>query len=219
MQKWISPFRIFGRKNSFCSSVPNCMIVGPTVLMVSIGTGAPARIDSSKKMNCSMGPAALAAVLLGPADAEPAVGRHLLDDRRASPCRCRGAGLRLDLGRQQVRRSRRAAPGAAPAAPRGRRSMGPPPGPPRTSPHRPGPAGSDPGRAAEAQQSTLQSRRGGQAIRPPRPYQPVTAAASGAPGEVREPRSWVIVSSHRQPPSHRLPELTRAHWSSAGPTT
>ena len=29
------------------------MMVGPTVLMVSIGTGAPARIDSSKKMNCS----------------------------------------------------------------------------------------------------------------------------------------------------------------------
>ena len=30
------------------------MIVGPTVLIVSIGTGAPARIDSSKKTNCSM---------------------------------------------------------------------------------------------------------------------------------------------------------------------
>ena len=30
------------------------MMVGPTVLMVSIGTGAPARIDSSKKMYCSM---------------------------------------------------------------------------------------------------------------------------------------------------------------------
>jgi hypothetical protein len=29
------------------------MIVGPTVLIVSIGTGAPERIDSSKKMNCS----------------------------------------------------------------------------------------------------------------------------------------------------------------------
>ena len=28
-------------------------MVGPTVLMVSIGTGAPDRIDSSKKMNCS----------------------------------------------------------------------------------------------------------------------------------------------------------------------
>ena len=30
------------------------MIVGATELMVSIGTGAPARIDSSKKMNCSI---------------------------------------------------------------------------------------------------------------------------------------------------------------------
>jgi hypothetical protein len=32
------------------------MIVGATELMVSMGTGAPARIDSSKKMNCSTGP-------------------------------------------------------------------------------------------------------------------------------------------------------------------
>ncbi len=56
MQKWVSPARIGGRKRSFCSSVPKFMIVGPTVLMVSIGTGAPARIDSSKKMNCSIGP-------------------------------------------------------------------------------------------------------------------------------------------------------------------
>ncbi len=30
------------------------MIVGPTVLMVSMGTGAPARIDSSKNTNCSI---------------------------------------------------------------------------------------------------------------------------------------------------------------------
>ena len=32
------------------------MIVGATELIVSIGTGAPERIDSSKKMNCSIGP-------------------------------------------------------------------------------------------------------------------------------------------------------------------
>ena len=31
------------------------MIVGATEFTVSIGTGAPARIDSSKKMNCSIG--------------------------------------------------------------------------------------------------------------------------------------------------------------------
>jgi hypothetical protein len=54
MQKWTSPFRIRGRNSAFCSSVPKSMMVGPTVLIVSIGTGAPARIDSSKKMNCSM---------------------------------------------------------------------------------------------------------------------------------------------------------------------
>ena len=54
MQKEISPARILGRKNSFCSCVPKFMMVGPTVLMVSMGTGAPLRIDSSKKMNCSM---------------------------------------------------------------------------------------------------------------------------------------------------------------------
>jgi len=30
------------------------MMVGPTVLMVNIGTGAPHRMDSSKKMNCSI---------------------------------------------------------------------------------------------------------------------------------------------------------------------
>jgi hypothetical protein len=55
MQKWISPASIFGRKRAFCSSVPKFISVGPTVLIVSIGTGAPARIDSSKKMNCSTG--------------------------------------------------------------------------------------------------------------------------------------------------------------------
>ncbi len=54
MQKWISPSRIFGRKKSFCSCEPYRMIVGATELIVSIGTGAPARIDSSKKMNCSI---------------------------------------------------------------------------------------------------------------------------------------------------------------------
>ena len=56
MQKWMLPFRISGRKRCFCSSLPNSMIVGATELIVSIGTGAPDRIDSSKKMNCSIGP-------------------------------------------------------------------------------------------------------------------------------------------------------------------
>ena len=53
MQKVSSPSAMRGRKNSFCSSVPNCMIVGPTVLMVSIGMGAPSATDSSNTMNCS----------------------------------------------------------------------------------------------------------------------------------------------------------------------
>ena len=104
MQKWMSPARILGRKNSFCSSVPKFMIVGPTVLIVSIGTGAPARIDSSKNMNCSIGAAPLAAVLLGPADARPTVGAHLLPHpphRRARPRRCR-AELLDGLGVEQL---------------------------------------------------------------------------------------------------------------------
>ena len=80
------------------------MIVGATELIVSIGTGAPARIDSSKKMNCSIAVAALAAVLLGPADARPS---------RPSPSASRSAAgtgpmpsprarARLDLGREQL---------------------------------------------------------------------------------------------------------------------
>ena len=56
------------------------MIVGPTVLIVSIGTGAPARIDSSNQMNCSTGVEAATAVLLGPPHTEPAVGAHLTHD-------------------------------------------------------------------------------------------------------------------------------------------
>jgi len=30
------------------------MIVGPTVFIVRLGTWAPARLDSSKKMNCPL---------------------------------------------------------------------------------------------------------------------------------------------------------------------
>ena len=53
MQKVSSPPAMRGRKKSFCSSVPYCMMVGPTVLMVSIGMGAPSATDSSNTMNCS----------------------------------------------------------------------------------------------------------------------------------------------------------------------
>src|SRR2546430_992285 len=43
MAKLTSPARIPGRKNDFCSSLPKRMIVGPTVLRVTNGNGAPAR--------------------------------------------------------------------------------------------------------------------------------------------------------------------------------
>jgi hypothetical protein len=45
-----------GQEEVLLLLVPKFMIVGPTVLIVSIGTGAPERIDSSKKMNCSIWP-------------------------------------------------------------------------------------------------------------------------------------------------------------------
>lgn len=44
-----------GRKWAFCSSVPNRMIVGPTVFSAISGSGTPAWAASSKKMNCSIG--------------------------------------------------------------------------------------------------------------------------------------------------------------------
>jgi hypothetical protein len=53
IEKWISPAAIRGRKNAFCSSVPNRMIVGPTVLMVRKGTGTRAAAASSVKMSWS----------------------------------------------------------------------------------------------------------------------------------------------------------------------
>ena len=53
MQNVSSPAAMRVRKKSFCSSVPYCMMVGPTVLMVSIGMGAPSATDSSNTMNCS----------------------------------------------------------------------------------------------------------------------------------------------------------------------
>src|SRR5690242_11503657 len=75
MQKWRSPARIFGRKYSFCCCVPKFMIVGPTVLMVSIGTDR--LVEEDELLD---GRAFLAAPLLRPADAGPAVLAHLLPD-------------------------------------------------------------------------------------------------------------------------------------------
>ena len=56
------------------------MIVGATELIVSIGTGAPGPHRLVEEDELLDRAAALAAVLGGPADAEPPVGAHLLHD-------------------------------------------------------------------------------------------------------------------------------------------
>jgi hypothetical protein len=53
MAKCTSPARMGARNLCFCSSVPYCMIVGPTEWSVSVGIGAPAVAASSKKISCS----------------------------------------------------------------------------------------------------------------------------------------------------------------------
>ena len=52
----ISPDRILGRKNFFCSSVPHCRMVGPTSVSPkkSARSGAPARANSSLRTTASM---------------------------------------------------------------------------------------------------------------------------------------------------------------------
>ena len=55
------------------------MIVGPTVLMVRNGTGAPATRRLVGEDELVERRAAAAAVLLGPAEGQPAVGAHLPD--------------------------------------------------------------------------------------------------------------------------------------------
>ena len=71
--------------------------------MVSIGTGAPLRIDSSKKMNCSMAERPWPPYSLGqPMPSQPSLG-HLLDDpAHVGPDAVALGQLRLDLGGQQV---------------------------------------------------------------------------------------------------------------------
>ena len=85
MQKWMSPARIFGRKNRFCSSLPKRMIVGATLLIVSIGTGAPAAHRLVEEHELLDRRPTLSAVLLGPADTGPSVGAHLLPHRAHRP--------------------------------------------------------------------------------------------------------------------------------------
>ena len=62
------------------------MIVGATELTVSIGTGAPARIDSSKKMNWSMKPRPCPPYSFGqPMPSQPSAAICSTTDRATGP--------------------------------------------------------------------------------------------------------------------------------------
>ena len=82
------------------------MSVGPTVLMVRNGTGAPARLASSMKISCSIIERFWPPYSVGPADAEPAVLAHLADEAlvevAAAVLAVAGGHLLLDLGRHQL---------------------------------------------------------------------------------------------------------------------
>ncbi|MNN68678.1 hypothetical protein D3C81_1844060 [compost metagenome] len=56
MAKLISPAAMPGSRRSFCAAEPWAISAGPTVLMVTKGSGAPAMLASSKKISCSVGP-------------------------------------------------------------------------------------------------------------------------------------------------------------------
>ena len=75
----ISPDRILGRKNFFCSSVPHCRIVGPTSVSPkkSARSGAPARANSSLSTTASMVDRPLPPYSLGPGGADPAALEQL----------------------------------------------------------------------------------------------------------------------------------------------
>ena len=79
------------------------MIVGATELIVSIGTGAPARIDSSKKTNCSIGVRPWPPYSFGqPTPAQPSAAicfQIVLRDRADALAL---AEVVLDLGREQL---------------------------------------------------------------------------------------------------------------------
>ena len=98
---------------AFCSSLPYCMSVGPTVFTVSMGTGARARIDSSKKTNCSISLDPGRRNSLGqPIPSHPSLPICRTISRVAGRCRARGQ-IRSESPASAARRSRRAAPGAA----------------------------------------------------------------------------------------------------------
>ena len=86
MAKLSSPARILGRKNDFCSPVPKRMMVGPTVLMVTKGNGAPARRVSSKKMNWSVAGRPCPPYSVGhPMPSQPSLPTWRTTSRQASP--------------------------------------------------------------------------------------------------------------------------------------
>ena len=226
MQKGISPARILGRKNSFCSCVPKFMIVGPTVLIVSIGTGAPLRIDSSKKMNCSMAERPCPPHSVGqPMPSQPSLP-HLLDDlAHHGPDAARLRELLLDLGGQAGSGSRRAARSSAPAAPRCRQSPSVSlPGGGAASAHVS--ATSSPARPCglgALEHVTVRPARRGQWARRAARYRQVTCnpPRAGSPGdtiETEEP-SPCLKPSSSPPVAPRSGGPTRARSSSAGPTT
>ena len=71
--------------------------------MVSIGTGAPLRIDSSKKMNCSMAERPCPPHSLGqPMPSQPSVPICLTTLRTTGPMPWRASQLGLDLGGEEV---------------------------------------------------------------------------------------------------------------------
>ena len=79
------------------------MIVGPTVLIVSIGTGAPARIDSSNQMNCSTALKPRPPYSLGqPTPSQPSAPIWRTTLRCSGPTPSGAGELRPHLGREQL---------------------------------------------------------------------------------------------------------------------
>ncbi len=81
MAQLISPARIPDRKKLFCSSDPCRISIGPTVFKVTKGNGRAGTLDLVEEDELVAHRPALAAELLRPPDAEPAVLAHPADRR------------------------------------------------------------------------------------------------------------------------------------------
>ncbi len=78
-----------GSSSRFCSSLPNCMIVGPIVLTGMMWSGARARYVSSQKMNCSMGEAPWPPYSFGqPIPSQPSLPMRRTSSRKTGPPIC-----------------------------------------------------------------------------------------------------------------------------------